>query len=55
MTQRDTALFVARVDPRARARAGDRIRLAIDPSRLYFFSPDTGERLLDGAAAPTAH
>ena len=55
LTQRDTALFVARVDPRARARAGDRIRLAIDPSRLYFFSPDTGERLLDGAAAPTAH
>jgi hypothetical protein len=26
------------------------VRLAIDPSRLYFFSPDTGESLLRAAA-----
>jgi multiple sugar transport system ATP-binding protein len=42
--------FAARVDPRTRARVGDRIRLAVDPSRFYFFSPDSGERLQNGAA-----
>jgi multiple sugar transport system ATP-binding protein len=43
-------LFTARVDARTKARVGDRVRLAIDPSRLYFFSPDTGESLLRAAA-----
>ena len=37
-------LFTARVDPRTRARRGDTVRLAVDPERFYYFSPDTGER-----------
>jgi len=40
------ALFTARVDPRTGARIGSRITLAVDPARLYYFSPDTGESLL---------
>jgi len=44
------SLFAARVDPRSRVRAGDHVTLAVDPSRLYFFSPETGETLLDRAA-----
>jgi multiple sugar transport system ATP-binding protein len=43
-------LFTARVDARTKARVGDTVRLAVDPSRLYFFSPDTGESLLRAAA-----
>jgi multiple sugar transport system ATP-binding protein len=44
------AFFTARVDARTKARVGDTIRLAVDPSRFYFFSPETGETLLRGAA-----
>ncbi len=44
-------LFVARVDARTDARVGGRVRLAVEPSRLYFFSPATGESLMNGAAA----
>jgi multiple sugar transport system ATP-binding protein len=40
------ALFAARVDPRTRAAVGERLTLAIDPSRVYYFSPETGESLL---------
>jgi len=46
----DRTLFAARVDSRTKARVGDTIRLAIDPSRFYFFSPETGASLLDGTA-----
>jgi multiple sugar transport system ATP-binding protein len=49
--ERDKTVFVARVDPRTKAAPGQPLRLAIDPSRLYFFSSETGESLLD---APTA-
>jgi hypothetical protein len=42
---------VARVDARTKARVGDTVRLAVDPSRLYFFAPDSGESMLDGAVA----
>jgi hypothetical protein len=42
-----TALFTARIDPRTRARAGDTLRLALDPSRLHFFDAQTGARLLE--------
>jgi multiple sugar transport system ATP-binding protein len=45
----DRKLFAARVDSRTKARVGDTIRLALDPSRLYFFSPETGESLLRAA------
>jgi len=48
------ALFGARVDPRTTARAGDTVRLALEPSRLYFFSPETGETLLGSRAAVAA-
>ena len=52
--ERDRTLFVARVDARTKARVGDTMRLAVDPSRLYFFAPETGESLLNGAAAHAA-
>jgi len=39
------ALFAARVDSRTKARVGHDLTLAVDPSRFYFFSPETGERL----------
>ncbi len=48
---RDRALFGARVDARTAAKVGDPIKLAVDPSRFYFFSSETGESLL-GRAAP---
>ena len=44
--ERDRTLFVARVDPRTKAKIGETLRVAIDPSRFYFFSPETGETLL---------
>jgi multiple sugar transport system ATP-binding protein len=47
----DRSLFSARVDPRSKARAGETVRLAIDPSRFYFFDPNTGDSLLAPAAA----
>jgi multiple sugar transport system ATP-binding protein len=40
------ALLNARVDPRTTARVGDRIRLALDPSRFHFFDAETGTSLL---------
>jgi multiple sugar transport system ATP-binding protein len=48
------ALLTARVDSRTRAQVAGTMRLALDPSRLYFFAPDTGESLLDGVAAYAA-
>jgi hypothetical protein len=47
----DRNLFVARVSARTRAHIGEPLRLAIDPSQLYFFSPDTGQTLLGGRLA----
>jgi multiple sugar transport system ATP-binding protein len=44
--ERNRTLFTARVDPRTKARVGDMIRLTVDPSRFYFFAPETGETLL---------
>jgi multiple sugar transport system ATP-binding protein len=46
------SLFAARVDPRTEARVGEMIRLAVDPSRFYFFDADSGESLLRNGAAP---
>jgi multiple sugar transport system ATP-binding protein len=43
------SLFNARVDARARIHVGDRIRLAVDPSRFHFFDPVTGSTLTDDA------
>jgi multiple sugar transport system ATP-binding protein len=36
---------VARMDPAAGIRAGDRVTFAIDPAQLYFFDPDTGQAI----------
>jgi multiple sugar transport system ATP-binding protein len=52
--ERDRSLFAARVSPRTDARVGGKVRLTVDPSRLYFFSPETGESLLDGTTAVRA-
>jgi multiple sugar transport system ATP-binding protein len=48
-SERDRTLLVARVDARTSARPGGSAKLAVDSSRLYFFSPETGESLLNGA------
>jgi multiple sugar transport system ATP-binding protein len=47
----DRNLFVARVNARTSANVGEMLKLSIDPSQLYFFSPETGESLLDGRVA----
>lgn len=31
----------ARLDPKTKAARGDRLRLVVDPSSLYFFDPET--------------
>jgi multiple sugar transport system ATP-binding protein len=50
----DRELAIARVDPRTEARIGSTVTLTVDPARLYFFSADTGESLLDRSAAAAA-
>jgi multiple sugar transport system ATP-binding protein len=45
------ALFAARVDARTKAQVGGRITLAVDPSRVYYFSPETGESLIGRSLA----
>jgi multiple sugar transport system ATP-binding protein len=52
--QEQHALFAARVDPRTKAQVGEVTRLAVDPARMYFFSPQTGESLLGGRTAAAA-
>jgi multiple sugar transport system ATP-binding protein len=41
----DSMLFNARIDPRTRARAGERLTLTIDPARFHFFDLESGDRL----------
>jgi multiple sugar transport system ATP-binding protein len=36
---------VTRLDPGVQVRAGDRVTFAVDPARLYFFDPDTGQAI----------
>jgi multiple sugar transport system ATP-binding protein len=47
----DKTLFSARVDPRTRARVGQRLRLTLDPARFHFFDPLSGDSLLGAAPA----
>ena len=54
LTGSEGARFIARVDPRTKAKVGSALQVAIDPSRLYFFSPETGESLLRTHAAAAA-
>ena len=48
------ALFTAEVAEGTKVRPGERLRLALDPSRLHFFDPETGATLRPGALAATA-
>jgi multiple sugar transport system ATP-binding protein len=48
------ALFSARIDPRARARVGEPLDLALDSARLHFFDSESGETLLPAARAEGA-
>jgi multiple sugar transport system ATP-binding protein len=50
----DRALWNARIQSKTEARVGTRIKLAVDTSQLYFFDPDSGASLTDGARAPAA-
>jgi multiple sugar transport system ATP-binding protein len=47
-----TSLFNARINRRTRAKAGERLNLAVEPAGFHFFDLATGENLL--AAAATA-
>jgi len=47
-------LFSARIDPRARARVGEPLELALDSARLHFFDPESGETLLPAVPAEGA-
>jgi multiple sugar transport system ATP-binding protein len=50
LLQESRALFSARVDPRTRVRVGEPLELALDPTRLHFFDPESGKTLLPAAA-----
>jgi multiple sugar transport system ATP-binding protein len=54
LLQESKALFSARVDPRIAARVGEPLELSLDPSRLYFFDPESGQTLLPEAQEPAA-
>jgi hypothetical protein len=43
-------VFCARVDARTHARSGSAITLSLDPSRFYYFDPETGRAI--GRQAP---
>ena len=45
---------VARVDPRVRIAAGDRLALAVDVDRLHFFDAETGDAIRAADASPVA-
>jgi multiple sugar transport system ATP-binding protein len=45
------ALFNARIDPRTKARVGQKMRLTVNPTRFHFFDPDTGDSLTGETAA----
>ena len=48
------ALFTAEVAEEASIQPGDRLALALDPARLHFFDPQTGESLRSGSVAAAA-
>jgi multiple sugar transport system ATP-binding protein len=43
----DKSVFVARLNPRTRARVGDRLDLVVDTKTLHFFDPESGEGIFD--------
>jgi multiple sugar transport system ATP-binding protein len=44
----ERSVFVARLNPRTRARMGERIDLVVDTNALHFFDPDSGAGIYDG-------
>ena len=48
----ERAQFCARVDARTRARPGQAVRLAVDPSRFHFFEPDSGLAISSDRTVP---
>jgi multiple sugar transport system ATP-binding protein len=42
-----TAQGVARIEPRSTVAHGDRVRLSVNPIRLHFFDPETGDAVVD--------
>ena len=42
-----TAQGVARIEPRSTVVHGDRVRLSVNPVRLHFFDPETGDAVVD--------
>jgi multiple sugar transport system ATP-binding protein len=46
--------FVAKIDPKARVRIGETVRLAIDTSELHLFDPDDGRAIAAPVAGVTA-
>jgi hypothetical protein len=48
------ALFTAEIAEGTGVRPGDRVRLAVDPTRLHFFDLQTGETLRPAAVAAPA-
>ena len=46
-----TSLFNARINPRARTKAGERLKLAVQPAGFHFFDLASGQNLLAEAAA----
>jgi multiple sugar transport system ATP-binding protein len=53
LADEQTSHFNARVDPRTKARVGERITLAVDPRTLHYFHPQTGESLTGSVATAT--
>jgi multiple sugar transport system ATP-binding protein len=45
------ALFTARVQAQTSARVGERLELAVDPTRFHYFDPESGARLSPKASA----
>jgi multiple sugar transport system ATP-binding protein len=42
-----TAQGVARIEPRSTVAHGDRVRLSVNPIRLHFFDPESGDAVVD--------
>ncbi len=51
VTAVEGSLFTARVDPGTAARPGEPLHLAVDPSRVHYFDPESGLRLEPRPAA----
>ena len=38
----DETKFIARINPNSTVQEGEKINLALDPTKLHYFDPDTG-------------